>query len=108
MEQIDFKKLQGLVPAIIQDEQTNEVYMLGFMNEEALNKTKETGIVYFWSRTRGMLWMKGETSGNKLQVKKIMVDCDSDTLLIFVSLIGSNVCHTGNKTCFNTLLPITK
>lgn len=95
---LDFKK--GLIPAIIQDYKSGEVLMLGFMNQEALQKTKDTGWVYFWSRSKNRLWMKGEQSGNKLKIKKILQDCDRDTLLIKVELIGTNVCHTGNKTCF--------
>lgn len=89
-----------LIPAIIQDYRTNEVLMLGYVNKEALQKTKETGWLYFWSRSKNKLWMKGEESGNKLKVKKILKDCDEDALLIKVELIGTNVCHTGNKTCF--------
>jgi len=98
------EKIRGLIPAIIQDGETNEVYMLGYMNEEALEKTRKTGVVYFWSRSKKRLWMKGETSGNTLQVKKILLDCDGDTLLILVKLIGKNVCHTGEQTCFNNEL----
>jgi len=101
---IDFTKNNGLVPAIIQDFKTSDVYMLGYMNEEALQKTIETEWVYFWSRSRKKLWMKGEESGNKLKVKEIYSDCDSDSLLVKAELIGSNVCHTGNKSCFYTKL----
>ena len=97
---IDFKKNEGLIPAIIQDYKSGDVYMLGFMNEEALQKTLETGLVYFWSRSRQKLWMKGEESGNKLKIKDMYSDCDNDSLLIKVELIGNNVCHTGNKSCF--------
>jgi phosphoribosyl-AMP cyclohydrolase len=97
---IDFTKQNGLVPAIIQDEKSGEIYMLGYMNQEALQKTKQTGFVYFWSRNKKRLWMKGETSGNKLKVNKIFADCDQDTLLIRVKLNGTNVCHTGNRNCF--------
>ncbi len=103
---IDFKKMNGLIPAVIQDDKTREVYMLGYMNTEALEKTRETGKVYFWSRSRNMLWKKGETSGNQLMVSNILIDCDKDTLLILVALVGKNVCHTGRKTCFNEELPI--
>ena len=74
--------------------------MLGYINKEALQKTKDEGWVYFWSRSRNKLWMKGEESGNKLKVKEIIQDCDGDTVLMKVELIGKNVCHTGNKTCF--------
>ena len=97
---IDFTKNNGLVPAIIQQEKTGDILMLGYMNEEALEKTKQTGFVYFWSRSKKRLWMKGEKSGNKLKVKNIFVDCDQDSLLIKVELIGKCACHTGNKTCF--------
>ncbi|MBI3366460.1 phosphoribosyl-AMP cyclohydrolase [Candidatus Roizmanbacteria bacterium] len=89
-----------LIPTIIQDCKTLEVYMLGYSNKQSLDKTKKTSYVYFWSRSRNKLWMKGEQSGNILKVKKIFTDCDKDTLLIKVELIRKNVCHTGNKTCF--------
>lgn len=98
--QIDFDKLQGLVPAVIQDAVTNKVLMLGFMNREAYEKTVQTGLVTFWSRTRNCLWTKGETSGNVLSVVKILNDCDNDTLLIKVNPAGP-VCHTGADTCWN-------
>ena len=94
------KSCEGLVPAIIQDANTNKVLMLGFMNEEAYEKTKETGKVTFFSRTRNCLWMKGETSGNTLQVVSMAADCDNDTLLIKAIPAGP-VCHTGADTCFN-------
>lgn len=97
---LDFEKMGGLVPAIIQDANTNKVLMLGFMNEEAYEKTKETGKVTFFSRTRNCLWMKGETSGNTLQVVSMAADCDNDTLLIKAIPAGP-VCHTGADTCFN-------
>lgn len=97
---IDFGKGNGLVPAVIQDYKSGEVLMLGFMNQETLEKTLESGWVYFWSRSREKLWMKGEESGNKLKVKGIYKDCDDDSLLIKAELIGNGVCHTGNKTCF--------
>ena len=100
--------MNGLVPTIIQDEITKDVYMLGYMSKKALQKTCETGRVYFWSRSRNKLWLKGEVSGNTLQVNKIYIDCDDDTLLISVTLIGNNVCHTGSKTCFNEELLIYK
>ena len=99
MININFKKLDGLVPAIVQDVSSNEVLMLGFMNKDAFDKTIKTNKVTFWSRTREKLWTKGETSGNFLLVKNIMVDCDDDTLLIKVEPVGP-VCHTGKKTCF--------
>ena len=97
---IDFEKMGGLVPAIIQDNVTRKVLMLGFMNKEAYDKTVETGKVTFWSRTRNCLWTKGETSGNLLNVKEILLDCDKDTLLIKARPDGP-VCHTGADTCWN-------
>jgi phosphoribosyl-AMP cyclohydrolase / phosphoribosyl-ATP pyrophosphohydrolase len=97
---IDFQKSNGLVPAIIQDKYSSKVLMLGYMNEEAFAKTKELGKVTFYSRTKNRLWTKGEESGNFLMVKDILLDCDSDTLLIKVEPVGP-VCHTGNDTCWN-------
>ena len=97
--QLDFSKLNGLIPAIIQDNTTNVVLMLGFMNEEALAKTEETGQVTFFSRTKNRLWTKGEESGNFLNVVSIAPDCDNDTLLIKVNPVGP-VCHTGDDTCW--------
>ena len=97
---IDFQKMNGLVPAIIQDARTLKVLMLGFMNEEAYQKTVETGLVTFYSRTRQTLWTKGETCGNTLKVKEILCDCDSDTLLIKAIPAGP-VCHTGADTCWD-------
>ena len=96
---IDFEKMGGLIPAIIQDSATSKVLMLGFMNEEAYAKTKETGMVTFFSRTKNRLWTKGETSGNFLRVVQMLVDCDNDTLLIKAIPAGP-VCHTGKDTCF--------
>lgn len=97
---IDFNKMDGLVPAIIQDEMTAKVLMLGFMNEEAFQKTQETGLVTFYSRTKKRLWTKGEESGNFLHVVSILSDCDDDTLLIKVKPVGP-VCHTGSDTCWD-------
>lgn len=96
---LDFEKMGGLIPAIVQDNNTNKVLMLGFMNEEAYEATRETGKVTFFSRTKNRLWMKGETSGNTLQVISIMIDCDNDTILIKANPAGP-VCHTGADTCF--------
>ena len=96
---IDFNKMGGLVPAIIQDEYTAKVLMLGYMNEEALTKTQESGQVTFFSRTKNRLWTKGEESGNFLNVVSITPDCDIDTLLIKVHPVGP-VCHTGTDTCW--------
>lgn len=101
---IDFKKSNNLVPAIIQDYKSGEVYMLGYMNQESLEKTKQTGNVWFFSRSKNRLWMKGEESGNRLRVKDIFIDCDQDAVLIKVELNGENVCHLGSKTCFNDKL----
>jgi phosphoribosyl-ATP pyrophosphohydrolase/phosphoribosyl-AMP cyclohydrolase len=98
---IDFDKSNGLVPVVIQDIQTLEVLMLGYMNEEAWTKTQNEGIVTFFSRTKNRLWTKGESSGNFLHVKETHLDCDNDTLLIKVSPVGPT-CHTGNRSCFNT------
>jgi phosphoribosyl-ATP pyrophosphohydrolase/phosphoribosyl-AMP cyclohydrolase len=96
---LNFKKMDGLIPAIVQDAQTNVVLMLGFMNEEAYNQTVETKKVTFYSRTKQRLWTKGETSGNFLNIVKILVDCDNDTLLIKANPAGP-ACHTGADTCF--------
>ncbi len=96
---IDFKKMDGLVPAIIQDADTRQVLMLGFMNEEAYEKTLQTGHVTFWSRTRQTLWTKGETSGHFLNLVDMKADCDNDTLLVRVHPIGPT-CHTGTDTCW--------
>ena len=96
---IDFEKVNGLVPAIIQDEFSKEVLMMGYMNQEAIDESIKSGKVTFFSRTKGRLWTKGETSGNFLMIKNIEVDCDQDTLLITVNPIGP-VCHTGTDTCF--------
>ena len=98
---MDFSKLDGLIPAVVQDDRSGEVLMVGFMNEEALRKTRETGFATFFSRTRNTLWMKGETSGNRLKVIETLVDCDDDTLLLKVTREGQgNVCHTGARSCF--------
>ncbi|RZM27459.1 MAG: bifunctional phosphoribosyl-AMP cyclohydrolase/phosphoribosyl-ATP diphosphatase HisIE [Pedobacter sp.] len=98
---IDFEKTQGLVPVIIQDVQTLEVLMLGYMNAEAWEKTQAEGKVTFFSRSKNRLWTKGEESGNFLFVKDMHIDCDNDTILIKVSPVGPT-CHTGSRSCFNT------
>ncbi len=98
---IDFEKSNGLVPVVIQDVQTLEVLMLGYMNEEAWTKTQHEGVVTFFSRTKNRLWTKGESSGNFLHVEESYLDCDQDTLLIKVKPVGAT-CHTGNRSCFNT------
>jgi len=98
---VDFTKLDGLVPAVVQDDETDEVLMVGFMNEAALERTRESGWVTFFSRTRQALWTKGETSGNRLEVVRLLVDCDDDTVLVRARRHGvGNVCHTGQRTCF--------
>ncbi len=90
---------KGLVPAIVQEEETGEVLMLGYMNEEALRRTLSSGEVWFYSRSRQELWHKGETSGNRILVRSLWKDCDGDTILVMAKPTGP-VCHTGNKTCF--------
>ena len=98
---MDFSKLDGLIPAVIQDVDSSEVLMVGFMNEQALADTRRTGYATFFSRTRNTLWQKGETSGNRLEVVDMLVDCDEDTVVLKVKRLGSgNVCHTGERSCF--------
>ena len=98
---MDFSKLDGLIPAVVQDHVSGEVLMVGFMNPEAWDITKRTGYVTFFSRTRNTLWTKGETSGNKLAVRDILIDCDEDTVLVKAEPLGdAKVCHTGERTCF--------
>ena len=97
---IDFQKGGGLLPAIIQDEQTGEVLMLGFMNRESLVETQRAGEVVFFSRSRNKLWKKGESSGHVLRVREIRVDCDADALLVRVEPVGPGVCHEGYRSCF--------
>ena len=97
---LDFSKLDGLVTAVIQDYVTGRVLMVGFMNEEAWQKTIETGFATFYSRSRKKLWLKGESSGHRLVVKEIATDCDQDALLIKVEAIGPGVCHEGYESCF--------
>jgi phosphoribosyl-AMP cyclohydrolase len=105
---MDFSKLDGLVPAVIQDATSQEVLMVGFMNQEALDLTRRTGFATFFSRTRNKLWMKGETSGNRLEVVSLLTDCDDDTVLVKVNRLGDgNVCHTGERTCFYRTLDAT-
>src|SRR5258708_6765135 len=103
---IDFEKMQGLVPAIIQDSAGSAILMLGFMNREAWEKTLAIGYVTFYSRTRNELWMKGETSGNRLKVISASTDCDRDSLLIQVEVEGGGVvCHEGTRSCFTKTIP---
>jgi phosphoribosyl-AMP cyclohydrolase len=100
-EKIDFEKMDGLVPGIVQDARTKEILMVGFLNETSYAKTLESGFVTFWSRTRQKLWMKGETSGNRLRVIQASTDCDQDTLLFLVEVEGDGlVCHEGTVSCF--------
>jgi len=99
--EINFEKMQGLAPAVIQDASTGELLMLGFMNREALDLSLSTGFVTFYSRTRQTLWTKGETSGNRLEVVAALTDCDRDTVLLRVRVLGAGeVCHTGSRSCF--------
>ncbi|MDL1970448.1 MAG: phosphoribosyl-AMP cyclohydrolase [Candidatus Desulfofervidaceae bacterium] len=100
MIKLNFSKLDGLVPAIVQDYQTGEVLMLAFMNEEAWQKTLETGLAHYYSRTRQTLWQKGSSSGHVQRVKEIYVDCDNDTVLLKVEQVGRAACHTGYRSCF--------
>lgn len=105
--EIDFDKMQGLAPAVIQDADTGEMLMLGFMNREALEKTLGTGFATFYSRTRQELWTKGESSGNRLQVVTAWTDCDRDTVLLRVRVLGEGkVCHNGTRSCFTQELPL--
>ena len=99
MMQLDFKKGNGLIPCIVQDVETNQVLMLGYMNEESLEETIRSGYATYWSRSRNELWKKGETSGHYQHVKEIFVDCDEDTILIKVIQDGA-ACHTGKRSCF--------
>ncbi len=93
---------EGLIPAIIQDADTNEVLMMAYMNREALEKTRSSGYTHFWSRSRKKMWKKGETSGHVQEVKTILYDCDKDTILIRVEQKGPGACHTGHRSCFFT------
>lgn len=104
MIKLDFAKMDGLVPAIVQDWQTGEVLMVAFMNEEAWRHTLETGKATFWSRSRNQLWLKGESSGNVQWVKEIRIDCDDDTVVLKVEQAGGAACHTGHRSCFYKIL----
>jgi len=106
--EIDFDKMQGLAPAVIQDAANGELLMLGFMNQQALETTLRTGYVTFYSRTRQELWTKGETSGNRLEVITAWTDCDRDTILLRVRVLGEGkVCHKGTRSCFTEELRLT-
>jgi phosphoribosyl-AMP cyclohydrolase len=98
--QLDFAKQGGLVPAVVQDHRSGEVLMLGFMNQQAYAETRATGIVTFFSRSRGKMWRKGEQSGHVLQVREVRVDCDADAVLVRVEPVGAGVCHEGYRSCF--------
>jgi phosphoribosyl-AMP cyclohydrolase len=98
--EIAFSKANGLVPAIVQDDRSGEVLMLGFMNEEALAETRRTRVVTFFSRSRNRLWKKGESSGHVLRVRDVFVDCDADAILLRVEAVGPGVCHEGYRSCF--------
>jgi phosphoribosyl-AMP cyclohydrolase len=103
LKKLDFKKGNGLVPVVVQDAKSKEVLMLAYANEEALAKTLSTGYAHYWSRSRKKLWMKGETSGHTQKIKKVITDCDYDTLLYVVEQKGP-ACHTGKYTCFHNEL----
>jgi phosphoribosyl-AMP cyclohydrolase len=98
--ELDFTKLDGLLPAVIQDHASGRVLMVGFMNEDAFRKTVETGFATFYSRSRKKLWLKGESSGHRLVVKEISTDCDRDAVLVRVEALGPGVCHNGYQSCF--------
>ena len=108
-QEVDFDKMQGLLPAIVQDAASGDVLMLGFMNREAFEQTMRVGYVTFFSRSRNQLWTKGETSGNRLEVISASTDCDRDTVLLQVRVQGEGlVCHNGTRSCFTESLPLTK
>ena len=97
---LDYSKLNGVLPAIIQEAATGLVLMIGFMNEEAVQRTLDTGVVTFFSRSRNKIWIKGETSGHRLLVREVATDCDQDALLVKVEALGPGVCHNGYRSCF--------
>ena len=104
---IDFEKMDGLVPGVVQDARTGEVLMLGFLNQVSYARSLQSGFVTFWSRTRQKLWMKGETSGNRLRIVSVFTDCDNDTLLFRVQVDGDGlVCHEGTVSCFTRLIAL--
>jgi phosphoribosyl-AMP cyclohydrolase len=105
--ELDFEKMAGLLPAIVQDAASAEVLMVGFMNRDALQRTFELGYVTFFSRTRSQLWTKGESSGNRLRIVSALTDCDRDTLLLQVQVEGAGVvCHHGTRSCFTQQIPV--
>jgi phosphoribosyl-AMP cyclohydrolase len=104
---LNYSKLDGLIPAVAQDATTREVLMVGFMNADAFDATRRTGYATFFSRSRGALWTKGETSGNRLAVTRLLVDCDDDTVVLLVNREGDGcVCHTGSRSCFFREIPL--
>lgn len=100
MIEIDFSKLDGIVPVVAQDWKTGEVLMVAFMNQDAWRMTRATGIMHYWSRTRGKLWKKGETSGNIQEVKELRVGCENDSILAKIKQVGDAACHTGYRSCY--------
>jgi phosphoribosyl-AMP cyclohydrolase len=100
MKLLQFDKGKGLLPAIVQDYQTNEVLMLAYINDQAWQKTLETGKAHYWSRSRNTLWLKGESSGHQQIIREILVDCDEDTVVYRVEQLGGAACHTGHRSCF--------
>jgi phosphoribosyl-AMP cyclohydrolase len=104
MIELEFGKLDGLVPAVAQDHRSGEVLMLAYMNDEAWQQTLETGIAHYWSRSRNRLWKKGESSGNIQEVREIRIDCDRDSVLLKVHQVGEAACHTGYRSCFFNLI----
>ena len=100
MIELDFTKLDGLVPAVAQDWKSGEVLMVAFMNREAWDLTRQTGVMHYWSRSRGKIWKKGESSGNVQEIKELRIDCDADCVLAKVRQIGDAACHTGYRSCF--------
>jgi phosphoribosyl-AMP cyclohydrolase len=100
MEKLDWKKNNGLIPVVVQDSESKAVLMVAYANKDALEKTLSTGYAHYWSRSRGKLWMKGETSGHTQKIRQVVADCDYDALLYVVEQKG-NVCHTGAETCFH-------
>jgi len=103
LQKLDFKKGKGLIPVVVQEFKSKDLLMMAYVNNEALKKTLETGYAHYWSRSRQKLWMKGETSGHTQKIKKILVDCDYDTILYLVVQKGP-ACHTNKHTCFHNLL----
>ena len=100
MIELDFSKGEGLLPAVAQDYKTNEILMLGYINEESWQETLKSGYATYWSRSRNELWKKGDTSGNLQEVKEILVDCDNDTVVFKINQIGGAACHKGYRSCF--------